>query len=139
MVHGSIKNWLFTGFHSYTKYTLTYLSIILKGSIVIAGIIALGGNSQTAEEIGVQVSDQEKKTDQCYRDLENLEKEVALEKDRVTTKLLTLSSRENRYATSITEMLRKQRDFYHKALSMADAQLDVMEKTLNMTPYRLVR
>ena len=105
---------------------------------MIAGIIALGGNPQTAEEIGVQVSDQEKKTDQCYRDLENLEKEVAMENDRVTTKLLTLSSRENRYATSITEMLRKQRDFYQKALSMADAQLDVMEKTLNMTPYRLV-
>ena len=97
------------------------------------------GVGTTSEEIGFQVLEQEKKTDQSSRELESLAKDVAVEKDRVTTKLLTLSSRENRYARSITEMLRKQRHFYQEALNMADAQLQVMENALNRTPYRSVR
>jgi len=63
---------------------------------------------------------------------------VALEKDRVTTKLLTLGSRENRYARSITEMLRKQKEFYKQAFEMADTILNQMERTLKDTPYRPV-
>ena len=120
-----------TGFKVSSPISLNYFTGLKASALTVGG-------ATTSEEIGVQVQEQEKKTDQSSRDLETLEKDVAIEKDRVTTKLLTLSSRENRYATSITEMLRKQRHFYREALSMADAQLEVMEKTLNRTPYRSV-
>jgi len=79
-----------------------------------------------------------KKVDAASREVEGLEREEALEKDKLMTRLLTLASRENRYATSITEMLKKQKDFYHHAAKMAEAQLEMMEKTLRTIPHRPV-
>ena len=64
------------------------------------------------------------------------DRELVVKGAIVYFRLLTLASRENRYATSITEMLKKQKDFYHHAAKMAETQLEMMEKTLRTTPHR---
>jgi len=84
------------------------------------------------------LNQQIRKRDGASREVECLCREVASEQDKMTSKLLTLSSRENRYAKSVVDLLRIQLVYYEEAYHTALAQLRQMERTLQETHYRPV-
>ena len=81
---------------------------------------------------------QEEKRDRVAYDLENVNKDVALEKDKLTSSLLTLVSRENRYARSVLDLMKLRKQFYENAFLTIEAELPNIEKLLLDTQSRPV-
>ena len=87
-----------------------------------------------AEELNRQ---KEKKEKLAY-ELENLNKEVALEQDKLTSTLLSLTSRENRYAKSVYELMKLKKHFYEIAFKTIEVELPNIERILSETTLRPV-
>lgn len=81
---------------------------------------------------------QEEKRDRSAYELENVNKDVAQEKDKLTTSLLTLVSRENRYAKSVLDLMKLRKQFYENAFRTIEAELPNIEKLLMDTQVRPV-
>ncbi|TRY62697.1 hypothetical protein TCAL_07965 [Tigriopus californicus] len=71
-------------------------------------------------------------------DLDNLEKEVNQENDKLTSTLMTLVSRENRYAESVLELMKLKKSFYENAFKTLEAELPNVQKILQETKFRPV-
>lgn len=84
------------------------------------------------------LSAQRDKKDRLAYELENLNKDVALEQDKLTSTLLTLTSRENRYAQSVFDLMRIKKQFYENAYKTIEAELPNLERILQETTMRPV-
>jgi hypothetical protein len=84
------------------------------------------------------VETQREKKNRLAFELENLTKEVSLEQDKLTSTLLTLVSRENRYACSIMELMKIKKRFYEDAFRTIEAELPNIERILQETNMRPV-
>jgi hypothetical protein len=81
---------------------------------------------------------QQEKKDRLSYELENLNKEVSMEQDKLTSTLLTLVSRENRYAQSVLELMKLKKQFYENAFRTIEAELPQIERMLEVTIMRPV-
>lgn len=91
----------------------------------------------TEEDVDHEVlRQQEDKTKKLLHELESLTKEQEQEQDKLTTFLLTLVSRENRYAGSIMELMRIRKQFYENAFNTISAELPNIERILQETQLR---
>ena len=61
-----------------------------------------------------------------------------MEQDKLTSTLLTLVSRENRYAESVLHLIRLKKQFYENAFKTMEAELPLIEKMLQETTMRSV-
>ena len=84
------------------------------------------------------IKQQDEKTRKLLHEVECISKEVSLEQDKLTSNLLTLVSRENRYATSILELMRIKKQFYANAFNTISAELPYIERILHETQVRPV-
>lgn len=81
---------------------------------------------------------QEEKKQKLAHEVDTLAKDVTLEQDKLTSTLLTLVSRENRYASSVLELMRIKQQFYANAYNTISAELPNIERILQETPLRPV-
>ena len=94
---------------------------------------------QEDHEVDPEVLNQQiRKRDAMAREVEGLVRDVALEQDKLTSKLLTLSSRENRYARSVVDLMIIRTKYFQEACNIANAQLQEMERLLQETHHRPV-
>ena len=84
------------------------------------------------------LNSQREKREKIAYELENLTKDVSLEQDKLTSTLMTLVSRENRYAESVLEMMRLKKQFYENAFKTIEAELPNIERILQETNMRPV-
>ena len=70
--------------------------------------------------------------------VENLAKEVVVYTDRLSSTLLVLVSRENRYAQTVLQLMRYKKRFYEDAFKTIEAELPHIERVLDETQYRPV-
>ena len=82
------------------------------------------------------IQQQEEKTKRLLHEEETLRKDVGLEQDKLTTLLLSLVSRENRYAESILELMRIKKQFYANAFQLISVELPNIERILLETQTR---
>jgi hypothetical protein len=91
----------------------------------------------TEEEVDHEVlRQQEEKTKRLLHEVDTLTKDVSLDQDKLTSTLLTLVSRENRYAGSILELMRIKKQFYANAFNTISAELPNIERILQETQVR---
>ncbi len=81
---------------------------------------------------------QKEKRDRTAHELEMLTKDVQLDQDRLASTLLTLTSRENRYAQSVYEIIRIKMQFYENAFKTIEAELPNIQRLLVETNVRPV-
>ena len=84
------------------------------------------------------IKQQDEKTRKLLHDVECISKELSLEQDKLTSTLLTLVSKENRYATSILELMRIKKQFYANAFNTISVELPYIERILQETQVRPV-
>ena len=84
----------------------------------------------------IQIRQQEEKTKRLNHEKDTINKEVDFEQDKFCSKLLSLVSRENRYASSVLELMKIKQRFYANAHSIITAELPKLEETLQETPFR---
>lgn len=78
------------------------------------------------------------KRDRMAFEVDNLAKDVSMEQDKLTSTLLTLVSRENRYASSVLGLIRIRKQFYETAFNTISAELPNIERILSETHLRPV-
>merc|ERR1712038_2218355 len=84
------------------------------------------------------LNQQIEKRDKLSYDVDMLSKDVAQDQDKITSTLLTLVSRESRYAKSVLELMKIKHEFYKKTFDTIDAELPNIERILNETHFRPV-
>lgn len=79
---------------------------------------------------------QEEKTRRLLHEKETINKEVDFDQDKLCSKLLSLVSRENRYAASVLELMKIKQRFYENAYNTISAELPNLEGMLQETTMR---
>ncbi|XP_040577784.1 rho GTPase-activating protein 17 [Lepeophtheirus salmonis] len=99
-----------------------------------------GSSSTTPEAIEDtgSILAQREKTEKLLYEKEVLEKDLGIEEAKVTSQLLTLTSRENRYAVTVYNLMRLKKGFYENAFKTIEAELPNMERILLETSQRPV-
>ncbi|CAB4056637.1 ARHGAP17 [Lepeophtheirus salmonis] len=94
-------------------------------------------STEAIEDTG-SILAQREKTEKLLYEKEVLEKDLGIEEAKVTSQLLTLTSRENRYAVTVYNLMRLKKGFYENAFKTIEAELPNMERILLETSQRPV-
>ena len=78
------------------------------------------------------IRQQTEKTRRLLHEKETINKEVDFDQDKLCSKLLSLVSRENRYAASVLQLMKIKQQFYEVAFQTINAELPCLEGTLNV-------
>ena len=79
---------------------------------------------------------QEEKIKRLLHEEESLKKDVGLEEDKLTSLLLSLISRENRYAQSVLDLMKIKQQFYKNAFETISVEIPHIEGVLKETQTR---
>ena len=77
------------------------------------------------------IRQQTEKTRRLLHEKETINKEVDFDQDKLCSKLLSLVSRENRYAASVLQLMKIKQQFYEVAFQTINAELPNLEGTHN--------
>ena len=77
------------------------------------------------------IRQQTEKTRRLLHEKETINKEVDFDQDKLCSKLLSLVSRENRYAASVLQLMKIKQQFYEVAFQTINAELPCLEGTHN--------
>eukprot|EP00096_Caligus_rogercresseyi_P001545 TRINITY_DN1254_c0_g1_i1.p1 TRINITY_DN1254_c0_g1~~TRINITY_DN1254_c0_g1_i1.p1 ORF type:complete len:608 (+),score=238.74 TRINITY_DN1254_c0_g1_i1:225-2048(+) len=97
-----------------------------------------GGSENAAPEDSGSILAQREKTEKLLYEKEVLEKDLGIEEAKVTSQLLSLTSRENRYAVTVYNLMRLKKRFYEDAFKTLEVELPNMERILSETSMRPV-
>ena len=78
------------------------------------------------------IRQQTEKTRRLLHEKETINKEVDFDQDKLCSKLLSLVSRENRYAASVLQLMKIKQQFYEVAFQTINAELPNLEGMHNV-------